>query len=173
MCCSLPFADCPTYHADPFVFADGAQLPEPEPPTLDAMIAYDIAVIAYYRLRERFGSPKRDQTGFQKRGRARHLALSKGGEKTMPKTNSTNYTQGEARQLVGQTFQSLIEFSGVPKGTNGKVAAIDQMGDGYDLVIEWDLGPSAIRPNGQGMRDWFTREEMERFMRPVTAAVNI
>ncbi len=87
----------------------------------------------------------------------------------MPKINSTPYTRAAAQRLVGQTFKSLIEFSGVPKGTNGKVVAIDQVGDGWDLVIEWDLGPSAVRPNGLGLSDWFTREEMEHFMQQVSA----
>jgi hypothetical protein len=100
-----------------------------------------------------------------------------------------HYTQAEAQQLVGQTFESVIEFSRVPKGTRGKVVAIDYMGDGYDLVVEWELGPSAARPNGQGLRDWFTRYDdgttitrrtlrvqrakdvpSERFMQPVSAA---
>ncbi len=88
-----------------------------------------------------------------------------------PASNSTNYTQAEARRLVGQVFESQVEFSRVPKGTRGKVVEIDQMGDGWDLVIEWGL---PIRmPSGQGLHDWFSREEMERFMQRVeTVGVN-
>jgi hypothetical protein len=63
----------------------------------------------------------------------------------MPKINATPYTQAEAKEFVGKVFESQtpasaitagadVEFSGVPKGTKGKVVAIDKMGDGYDLV---------------------------------------
>ncbi len=67
----------------------------------------------------------------------------------------------------------------MPKGTRGTVVAINNLGDGWDLVtlapavtpvlgVEWDL---PIRmPSGQGLRDWFTREEMEHFMQRVELA---
>ena len=78
-------------------------------------------------------------------------------------TDSAYYTQAEAQRLIGRVFENQIEFARVPKGTRGTVVEIDRMGDGWDVVVEWDL---PIRmPSGQGLRDWFTREEMDRFMR--------
>jgi hypothetical protein len=81
------------------------------------------------------------------------------------KKKMARFTYAEAKALVGKTFESLIEFSGVPQGTRGEVVDIDHMGDGWDVVIEWQLDYRL--PSGQGLRDWFTREEIKRFMREV------
>jgi len=78
-----------------------------------------------------------------------------------------HYTARAARALIGKTFESLIEFSGVPQGTRGKVVGADDAGLGHwDVVIEWDM-PDHTKPSGQGLRDWFAQDEMARFMRAV------
>jgi hypothetical protein len=79
-----------------------------------------------------------------------------------------HYAARAARALIGKPFESLIEFSGVPQGTRGKVVGAGDVGLGHwDVVIEWDL-PGHTKPNGQGLRDWFAQDEMARFMREVT-----
>ena len=82
--------------------------------------------------------------------------------------DSAYYTQAEAQRLIGRVFENQVEFAGVPKGTRGKVVAIDRVREGWDVVVEWNM-PGYRKPSGQGLRDWFTREEMARFMRPVSA----
>ncbi len=72
------------------------------------------------------------------------------------------FTQREAAALVGKMFESLVEFSGVPKGTRGKAIKADRLGDGFDVVIEWNLGPRT-----KPLCDWFTRDELQRFMQEV------
>jgi len=91
-----------------------------------------------------------------------------------------HYTEREARALVGKTFESLVEFSGVPQGARGKVVDADNAGLGHwDVVIEWDTRRPAPKARaleiegehalfvqtGKPLRDWFTKDEMARFMR--------
>jgi hypothetical protein len=78
-----------------------------------------------------------------------------------------NFTKAEAHALIGKTFESLVEFSGVPKGTRGKVVAADKQGLGHwDVVIEWEL-PDDAAGRSRRLRDWFSHDEMQRFMREV------
>ncbi|HXG65953.1 MAG TPA: hypothetical protein VNO70_12670 [Blastocatellia bacterium] len=64
------------------------------------------------------------------------------------------FTRAEAREKVGRAIRTLAEFSGVPKGTTGKVVAADEADRGYDVAAEWNLAErrfgTALRP----LRDW-------------------
>jgi len=78
-----------------------------------------------------------------------------------------HYTEAEAKSLIGSRWKSKIEFSNVPVGTVGQVVAADREGLGHwDVVVEWEMDYQ--RPSGQGLRDWFSRDEIERFMQRVT-----
>lgn len=98
------------------------------------------------------------------------------------------FTKTEAEAKVGKKIRTLVEFSGVPKGTTGQVLRADPAGrvkpafgevvEVYDLAIQWDLPtepPVAMREesggepfifigSGKPLVDWFTRDEYERFL---------
>jgi hypothetical protein len=98
------------------------------------------------------------------------------------------FTKTEAEAKVGKKIRTLVEFSGVPKGTTGQVVRVDPMGktkpafgeasEVYDVVIQWNLtaepaevtrGESGGEPfiliqRGNPLEDWFAREEYERFL---------
>jgi hypothetical protein len=92
--------------------------------------------------------------------------------------NGDRFTQAEAEAKVGKTVRSLAQFSGVPKGTTGRVVAADDLGQGFDAVIEWNIPqppPSALETEiagtpvtiinaGQPLRDWFTKEEYQKYL---------
>jgi hypothetical protein len=70
------------------------------------------------------------------------------------------FAEHEAKRILGQCIRSLIEFSGVPQGTTGRVVEVDEIEPGgFDAVIEWDLS-SRSKP----LRDWFTKSEYEQFL---------
>lgn len=75
---------------------------------------------------------------------------------------STRMLFGECAALtkVGQQIKTLVEFSGVPKGTLGEVTRADRSGEGYTLAIQWELPERRERP----LVDWFTRDEYERLV---------
>jgi hypothetical protein len=57
----------------------------------------------------------------------------------MSDDQTEHYTEQEARVLIGKTFESIVEFSRVPKGARGRVVDADNTGLGHwDVVIEWD-----------------------------------
>jgi len=64
-------------------------------------------------------------------------------------------------RLVGQRIRTLVEFSGVPAGTNGKVTCADKAGcdDGYTVAIQRKM-PGRAAP----LVDWFTRDEFYRYL---------
>jgi hypothetical protein len=88
------------------------------------------------------------------------------------------FTEAEAQAKVGKVVHSLVEFSGVPKGSTGRVIKIDDLGDGWDVVIQWDLlqpppsvlqgkiagAPVVIVDAGNPLQDWFTRDEYEKYL---------
>ena len=91
------------------------------------------------------------------------------------------FMQDEAKSKLDKTIRSLVEFAGVPKGTTGRVVAIDYLRDGWDVVIEWNLpkparsammseiagAPVLIVNTGKPLRDWFTREEYEKYLEEI------
>lgn len=94
-----------------------------------------------------------------------------------------NFTETEARALVGKRIRTLTAWSGVEKGTTGTVTRADPAGrtrDGmaYDVAIEWDLpsAPPAVAVGtiegepvlairtGKPLTDWFSKSEYERWI---------
>ena len=55
--------------------------------------------------------------------------------------NSARFIRNEADLLVGKTFESLVEFMRVPKGTRGTVVKVDHATGSniFILVIDWEL----------------------------------
>lgn len=77
-------------------------------------------------------------------------------------TATRNYFSGKAaRALIGRCVRTLVEFSGVPTGTIGKVIRADPTADvdNYNVGIEWDM-PHRHKP----LVDWFSRDEYDRFL---------
>ena len=70
------------------------------------------------------------------------------------------FSEGEARAKVGLRVDTLVDFSGVPKGTAGTVLRADPSGVGFTLGVEWQLADRS-----QPLVDWFTKNEYERFLR--------
>jgi hypothetical protein len=81
-------------------------------------------------------------------------SVKKGG------TNATrNYFSGEAaRALIGRGIRTLVEFSGVPTGTTGKVIRADPTADAdsYNVGIESHRHKPLV--------DWFSCDEYHRFL---------
>ena len=80
------------------------------------------------------------------------------------KTTRNYFSREAAQALIGQHIRSLVEFSGVPKGTTGKVIRADKTAyeDSYNVGIEWDL-PYRHKP----LVDWFSRDEYYRFLEEI------
>lgn len=51
------------------------------------------------------------------------------------------FANQEAQDKVGCRVRSVVAFSGVEKGANGRVLAAHLESDGYSLEIEWDRPP--------------------------------
>ena len=80
------------------------------------------------------------------------------------KVQRQRFTEVDAQTKVGKQIRSLIPFSAVPQGTTGTVISADELAGGYDVVIEWDLPK---HPYGKPLRDWFTKDEYERFLEEI------
>lgn len=89
------------------------------------------------------------------------------------------FSELEAQSKLGQRIRSLVEFSGVPKGTTGRVAEINLLEkQGWEVVIEWDLPrpqpviaeveiagePATWIRTGRPLRHWFTKDEYEKYL---------
>ncbi len=82
--------------------------------------------------------------------------------------NSARFRRNEAATLVGKTFESLVEFPRVPKGTRGTVVKVDHPTGSniFILVIDWELDESM---QTKTVRDALTlsRYEIGRFLQEV------
>ena len=99
------------------------------------------------------------------------------------------FTQAEAAAKVGGRIQTRVDFSGVPRGTTGRVVSADEAGwakrpfgreeEVYDVAIQWELPrpepsadlviPVGAEPylyiqTGKPLVDWFTKDEYERYL---------
>ena len=99
------------------------------------------------------------------------------------------FTQVEAEGKVGRRIQTRVDFSGVPRGTTGRVVSADEAGwakpafgkeeEVYDVAIQWELPrpepsadlviPVGAEPylhiqTGKPLVDWFTKDEYERYL---------
>lgn len=61
---------------------------------------------------------------------------------------------------VGRRIKTMVEFSGVPRGTFGEVTRADRSGEEYTVAIQWELSERLGKP----LVDWFTKDEYERFL---------
>lgn len=85
-----------------------------------------------------------------------------------------HFSKPEAEGKVGTGIRTLVEFSGVPQGTNGVVIRADSAGhvksvgrgrmEVYDVVIEWDLPTRTFGTRPKPLCDWFSKDEYERFL---------
>ena len=79
--------------------------------------------------------------------------------------NSARFIRNEADLLVGKTFESLVEFMRVPKGTRGTVVKVDHATGSniFILVIDWELHEYVYTKT---VRDSLTlsRDEMGRIL---------
>jgi len=76
-------------------------------------------------------------------------------------SNRMLFDECAALAKVGHRIKTLVEFSGVPRGTLGEVTRADRSGAGYTVAIQWELSERIGKP----LIDWFTRDEYERFLR--------
>jgi hypothetical protein len=77
------------------------------------------------------------------------------------------FSEEEALTKVGKRIRTGVEFSGVPRGSVGRVIRADRATGGFDLAIAWDLPTEvrAYRPDPTKLVvDWFTKDEYERFL---------
>jgi hypothetical protein len=85
------------------------------------------------------------------------------------------YTEPEARSLLGQRFQVLFPFSGLPDGARGRAVGIwaipEVLGPGFELVIEWEMNHHPTNgtrnAHSKAVRGWLSKGELERFLRKV------
>lgn len=91
---------------------------------------------------------------------------------------SKNFTESEARALVGKRIRTLTAWSGVEAGTTGTVTRADRAGAGWDVAITWNLPtdsrqvatgridgePVTVITGGKPLTDWFTRDEYTRWI---------
>lgn len=100
-----------------------------------------------------------------------------------------HFTQVDAEGKVGRRIQTRVDFSGVPRGTTGRVVSADEAGcakppfgkeeEVYDVAIQCELPrpePYAdlVIPvgdesylhiqTGKPLVDWFTKDEYERYV---------
>lgn len=69
------------------------------------------------------------------------------------------FTEKEAREKLGRSVRSLIEFAGVRMGTYGEVVDVYEFEKGnFDVVVKWDL------PLRETLRDRFAKGPYEEFL---------
>lgn len=66
--------------------------------------------------------------------------------------------QGAAK--VGKRVRTLVEFSGVPKGTTGIVTRYDEGA----VAIAWDLPHRLFGTRTMPLVDWFDRAAYDRYL---------
>lgn len=74
------------------------------------------------------------------------------------------FSKAEAEERGGRCIESLIKFSGVPRGTTGRVVAADPVDEGWDVVIEWDLPRRPFGTHHRPLQDWFVKSEYEQYL---------
>ncbi|HZQ07857.1 MAG TPA: hypothetical protein VFD70_14835 [Anaerolineae bacterium] len=77
--------------------------------------------------------------------------------------SSEAYTESEARGLVGKAFENVVNFSLIPKGTQGNIVDSATRKDGSAVVVvQWRI-PNRSHPH----TSWFTKAEVQRLGRIV------
>lgn len=89
---------------------------------------------------------------------------------------NSNYTRAEAEALVGKKFETLVEWDRVAKGMRGRaiwssgrtVWASKQPYECYEVVIAWDPPPANSKSGDVPPQGWFSKFQMQKYMREVT-----
>jgi hypothetical protein len=68
-----------------------------------------------------------------------------------------NFTEKEARKLIGQSFVTRAPFAGVPLRSRGLVIDVLNSDDHWNVVIEWALP-------GAPCRAWYDKQELQNYM---------
>lgn len=95
-----------------------------------------------------------------------------------PASTREYFTHEEAEAKIGKEVESLVKFSGVPKGTRGIVKRADPSGqEGYTVGIEWrlphrgeqgvggDESECLIFASEKPLVDWFCKSEYISYLR--------
>lgn len=69
------------------------------------------------------------------------------------------FTEAEARALVGRKVRTRVDFSGVPAGTTARVNGAAPGRAGWTVALTWDM-EDRPRP----LTDWFSKGEYEKFI---------
>jgi hypothetical protein len=67
------------------------------------------------------------------------------------------FSRAEAEHLVGRRVRTLAPYAYLPAGKTGAVVGAEEVApDGFELVVEFDVGRQA--------RDWLTRAEFIEYL---------
>ncbi|HZQ08745.1 MAG TPA: hypothetical protein VFD70_19335 [Anaerolineae bacterium] len=69
------------------------------------------------------------------------------------------FTEKEAKQLIGQSFQTHAPFVGVPMRAHGRVVEAIDVEDHWNVMIEWSLP-------GRPFKEWYNKHDLQTYMRP-------
>ncbi len=70
------------------------------------------------------------------------------------------YTRTEAEALVGQLFETRATLMSVPKRTRGRVIQALDVGDHWNVLIEWEMPRLSIQV-------WYDKFDVHHSMRPI------
>lgn len=73
---------------------------------------------------------------------------------------SKGFTEKEAKNLIGQLFETRAPFSGVPLRTRGCVTIALNSEDHWNVMIEWILP-------GKPLKEWYSKHELLTYMNRV------
>jgi len=73
-----------------------------------------------------------------------------------PNIIKRRFTKQDAEAMVGRGVRSLVDISCVPAGTRGRVVAAEEVGNGYDVSVEWE--------SGHLRTDWFSQDQFEQYL---------
>jgi hypothetical protein len=73
-----------------------------------------------------------------------------------PQITRQRFTKQKAEAMIGRGVRTVSEISCVPAGTRGRVVASVEVGSGYDVAVEWELGHLPT--------DWFSQDQFDRYL---------
>src|SRR5271157_365044 len=82
-----------------------------------------------------------------------------------------------AGALVGKSFETRVEWDRVTKGMRGRVIwssghliwALPDPYEKYEVVLAWELTPGDRKGRQLPAQDWFSKFQMEKYLREVQA----
>ena len=66
------------------------------------------------------------------------------------------FTKQDAEALIGRSVRALVDISCVASGTRGRVVSAEEVGNGYDVAVEWESGYFAM--------EWFSQDQFDRYL---------